>query len=323
MRNNYNYQGPDDNIVRMEKKSSNKVGIIIIVILVLALVGGSAFYFYKNGISFELKLPWQTEKRASKDDSSKKEKEDEEEKNKNEYAPPSFVDQDLASGYGYNINFSNFQKSNLGYDMDITFETKNNSYTIYLEKVLVDGYDTSVTFSKSLNPYESITQTLRINQTELDALDIVSFSRLELYIKCVDSTGKGKVERYEVNSQNIAPDNSRKGLIRIDQKNQTNVNYYKVQEDKDNTYIYFDFQNYGAIRTQILSVKKLLINGKIYDYKDLNEEVYHGAEKIISLTIPKSEFKKVESFTVSFTMINEEEGKKTAAYITNEYSKTI
>ena len=321
MRNNY--QGPDD-MIRMEKKSSNKVGIIIIVILVLALVGGSAFYFHKNGISIDLKLPWQTEKRASKNDSNKEDKSDDEEKTKNEYDPPFFEDRDLGGSYEYELNFSNFHKSSLGYDMDITFETKGKPFTIYLEKVLVDGYDTSVTFSKSLNPYESITQTLRINQSELDALDIISFSSLDLYIKCVDADGKGKVQRYELSTTGtITADNSRKGLIQIDQKNQTNVNYYKVQEDKDNTYIYFDFKNYGTIRTQIVSVKKLLINGKLYDYKDLNEEVYHGAEKIISLTIPKSDFKKVESFTVSFTMINEEEGKKTAAYITNEYSKTV
>ena len=266
MRNNY--QGPDD-MIRLEKKSSNKVGIIIIVILVLALVGGSAFYFYKNGISLELKLPWQTEKRASKNDSKKEDKSDDEEETKNEYDPPSFADQDLESGNGYKINFSNFQKSNLGYDMDITFETKTKPYTIYLEKVLVDGYDTSISFSKSLNPYESITQTLRINQTELDALDIISFSQLDFYIKCVDAEGKGKVERYELSTTGtITADNSRKGLIQIDQKNQTNVNYYKIQEDKDNTYIYFDFKNYGTIRTQIVSVKKLLINGKLYDYKD-------------------------------------------------------
>ncbi len=321
MKKNYNYPS-DDSVIRLEKSSSNKVGIIILVLIILALIVFSVFHFYKNGVRFELKLPWQTEERKNSSNTDDKGKEDPE-SSKTKYDKPSFSSYEFEQD-SYELKFSDFQESNLGYDMDITFSTKSEPYTIILEKLLVDGFDTTTTFTRSLNPQESATQTIRINQSELDALDIESFSQLVFYFKSIDSEGNEEVKRYPVSSTGINyPNNDRIGLIEIDNKNQTKLSYYKTEEDKDNTYIYFDFNNYGNVRTQIVSVKKLMINGNIYDYNDLKEEVYHGAEKIISLTIPKSEIKKVENFSVSFTMLNEENGKKTAVYITNEYSKNI
>ena len=322
--NNYNYQNYNDSLLRMEKNSSNKAGLIIMVILVLALIAGSAYYFYQNGISFEFRLPWQTEKEIIRQ--KEKKNEEEKEKIKNEYDDPVFSDTLIEQNFGYTISFTNFRKSKLGYDFDLTFEAKSKNYTFTLEKVLVDGYDTSPSFTHELNSQESFTQTVRIPQAELDALDIIAFRKITIYIKSVEKEedGETKVEGYDVLSSALKlADNSRIGLIEIDRKNQTIINYYKSDEDKDNTYIYFDFRNYGASRTQLVSVKKLLINGEVYEYKELNEEVYHGAEKIISLTIPKKEVKKVNSFSVAFTMLNEENGKKTAAYITNAYSKSL
>lgn len=322
--NNYNYQYYDEGLLRIEKKSTNKLGLFIVVILFLALVGASGYYFYRNGISFDFSLPWQTEKSKSESNNSKNNKGKSESKTKNQYDDPKFEDTVVGNGYNYSINITNFRKTDFGYDIDINIENSKTPYTFVLEKILVDGFDTTTKFSKKLEPLESISQTIRINQTELDALDIISFSELTFYINVIDEEGKENIQKVLMTSTALkTANNSRLGLIEIDRKNQTIVNYYKVLEDKDNTYIYFDFKNYGASRVQIISVKKLKINGQIYEYKDLNEEVYHGAEKIISLTIPKKDFKKVENFSVSFTMLNEENGKKTAAYITNEYSRSI
>ncbi len=323
MKNRYNYQEYDEGFLQMEKRATNKKGIIIILIIMLALIGGSVFYFSRNGISFEFNLPWQTEEKI--ENKKKKEEEKEETKIKNKLDAPVFNDQQFYTAADYMIEFSDFHKSNLGFDADITFSTTNNPRTVILEKVLVDGYDTTTTFTKSLNPLESITQTIRINQVELDALDIVTFGRIALYFKVLDSEGKSEVKLFEMNASNkIDVDNSRKGLIEIDNKNNTKISYYKLLEDKDNSYLYFDFKNTSLGKSQIIAIKKLMINGKIYDYKSLKEEIYHGAEKIVSLTIPKSDYKKITSFAISFVMFStDENGKMTEAYITNEYSRSL
>lgn len=323
MNNNFNnYQDYDEGLLRVEKKSTNKVGIFIVVILFLALVAASGYYFYRNGISLDFSLPWQTDK--SKSENNKNAQGQSGSKTKNQYDDPKFDDTKFSGSYDYDITFTNFRKVKLGYDMDITITNSTVPYSFTLEKILVDGYDTSASFTQKLEPHQSVTETVRINQTELDALDITAFSELTFYIKTVDANGKEKIEDETILSKALKKaNNARVGLIEIDRKNQTIVNYYKTQEDKDNTYIYFDFKNYSAGRIQLISVKKLKINGQIYEYKDLNETVYHGAEKVISLTIPKKDFKKVENFSISFTMLNEINDKKTAAYITNEYSRTV
>lgn len=326
-RNNMNY---NDNIVRMEKKATNKFGIFLVLIIVIGLIGGTGYYLYtnKDKLDWSFELPWNRADKKNEDENDNDNNGTSGNTNNKDnnvvYEEPHLDSRIVEDNNNYTITISNLSKINLGYNIDISFESKAEPYKVTLEKILVDGFDTTTTFSRAIDGGDRISITVRINQTELDALSIKAFNSLTFYFRIENEIRGFEVKSYVVSTvktfNNI---NELKGLSEIDDKNQTKIRYYRTIEDKDNTYIYFDFKNYSVARNQLVSIKKLLINGKLYEYSDFNEEIYHGAEKVVYLTIPKSEVKKVDNFTISFTMLNEVEGKKTAAYITNEYSKAV
>jgi len=85
-----------------------------------------------------------------------------------------------------------------------------------------------------------------------------------------------------------------------------------------------DFLNENRDEIKNIKVKKLLINDELYDYSELNEVLYAGAEKIFYIVIPKNKVKEVKSFNISFFIINnaKEQDDKVfpAIYSTLEYS---
>ncbi|HIS18714.1 MAG TPA: hypothetical protein IAC02_08930, partial [Candidatus Coprovivens excrementavium] len=101
------------------------------------------------------------------------------------------------------------------------------------------------------------------------------------------------------------------------------LNYYETITDQDNTYIYFDIKNDTYNSNKQVRIKKLIINGELYDYQDLDFKLYRGAENIFSIVIPKSKIKEVESFTVSFFITSYLDDEVLGIYMTNDYTKTI
>ena len=51
------------------------------------------------------------------------------------------------------------------------------------------------------------------------------------------------------------------------------------------------------------------------------ESIYRDTEKIFSISIPKSSFSKINSFTISFFTLVKEDDKILETYISNEYSR--
>ena len=328
MRRNDEYE---NGLFRMEKRASNKVGVFLVIVVALILLGGVFFYLYSNkdGIDWSFSWPWENgENKIDQSDNPDNIKlpNSNSSSNKEELSMPS-LKEEVWDGMGdYKIIVSNLQADDHGFTLDIAFEAYRNDYTFVLEKILVDGFDTSVTLNKSVAKGAQFKENIRINKSDLNLVNVSNFSNLTFYYR-VDTpslslTGSVIKKSVTVNSI-VMSDNVIKGLVEIDNSNQTTVSYYTTVDDKDNYYIYFDFKNISLNKKQQVSIKKLLINGKIYDYKDFKTEIYQGAEKVVYLIIPKSEVKTIENFTVSFTMLCEVDGKITAVYITNEYSKKL
>lgn len=325
-KNKYEY---NEGLINIEKGSAAKLWFTIIAILIIALIGATGYYVYKNrdNLEWSFKLPWQRDEDGTGGFGGSKENNGKGKDNTGSSAvleEPKLTHETLVEDFNYGIYVENLEKINIGYNIDVIFESKGRPYKVALEKILVDGFDTTTSFTRNVGSEDRLSMTVRINQTELDAVNIKAFNELTFYIRVTDEDGKSTLKPYKVYvTKNFLNKNDLGDLSYIDEKNQTKVRFYKVTEDKENTYIFFDFKNSSVARNQIVTIKKLLINGKLYEYKSLKENVYQGAEKVIFLTIPKKDVKKIENFTIQFTLINEEEGQKTAAFITNEYSRTI
>lgn len=325
------------NIVRMEKKATNRFGLFLLFLVVFSGIGFGGYYLYKhrNELSFEIEIPWnkkKTETNNGIDKDGNKEPDKNISDNDTKLLTPTLLPKQYETGEAA-LTLTNIKADDKGYE--ITAKAKaiaGIDITIESEKILIDGYETSAKLIIS-DPVETggdnkqqySEATFRIPKTEMDSLDIVTFQKISIYYRVKTSISESKVFGKEFKAYNsIELDNSRKGTIEIFSNYATIANYYKYKTDKDNTYIYFDFKNLNKVNDQVIKVKKLLINGELYDYTDLNILLYRGSEQVFYLTIPKDKVKKVEDFTISFYLITKTEKSDMAAiYITPEYNQKL
>lgn len=318
-------RGFNNDIVRMEKKATNKVGLFFLMIAILLAGGAGTFYLYKHHDEFDwnIKIPWKEDKKSDEKDNPSKKEESSKDNNNSKLIVPTLKENIFNVGEHDTFEITDVKATDKGYVFTYKISANSSNEVKFIcEKILIDGFDTSAKFEITVSNDSYQNGTFTIVQTELDTLNINSFQQLELFIKKTPSKESKPVYLKLIAFNNIKIDNTIKGLVKIDEKNSTIISYYQKIEDKDYTYLYFDIKNQDEKASEQISVKKLIINNKLYTYKDLKDTIYKKAEKVIYIKIPKKEVKKVNKFTVSFFLIEENEKKENRnVYISNEYTK--
>lgn len=328
MARQYNDNG---NIVRLEKRATNKFGLFLLILLVLGAVGYGGYYIYKHRseIDWNIEIPWQKENNEENDNKSNNTNT---KKNTNiDLVLPISLDNEITVSDG-KLRVYEPKTDDKGYTLKLDYTAEKENSELVIEKILVNNYETStkVTIKDDFEQGQTkenqipTTETIRLLKTELDPLNIHGMRSLIFFYRVNTESQEGKLERKEVKVyNNLEFDSGLKGLIELYNNNNTELYYYQTKTDKDNTYIYFDIKNIDYNTTRQVKVKKLLINGKLYEYTDLDFELYRGAENIFYLTIPKEKIKKVDDFTISFFILGKKEGSISAIYITNDYKTEI
>jgi hypothetical protein len=234
------------------------------------------------------------------------------------------------------LTYKRVTKDNNGYIITMELTTKAEFATIEVKEVLIDGFYVTTKFAisdtidRDADGYELPEQIpteykFRIKQTELDELGIFGFNEIKIFYDI--ETNKEKYTdvtfaMVAINDLNIV--NERKGIISIEKVNGVEISYYKTVDAEDATYIYFDLKNKNLEKDIMLYVKKLKINGEIYEYKDLKEKLYREAQHAVYIKIPKDKVSRVNTIDITFFLIEENiKGEIEAAYITNGYQRSF
>lgn len=317
-----------DNVVRMEKRATNRFGLFLLILIVIVGFGYGGYYLYQHRkeIDWEFKWPWQKEELTEEEKANNVLiNQNQPKRNNNKLVVPNMSEQSIMTN-DTEIKVYDLKADDKGYTFNIDFKAIISTATLNIEKVLIDGFDTSakLTITDTLDGSPT-TGTIRVNKSELDALGIYAFNRFTLYIKADTLDKEGSLIRKDIQVYNTLDyKNELTGLIETYHKNNAQIFFYKMADDKDNTYIYFDFINEDRNNSKRIKVKKLLINDELYEYKELNENIYCGANKVFYLTIPKKDIKEINNITVSFFILGlDRSGATTGIYITPEYSKVF
>lgn len=233
------------------------------------------------------------------------------------------------------VNFTKVTADKNGYLITIELTSHSEYTTMEVKEVVLDGFYLTTKFAVSdrvdydetgwkKSEQDPTIYEMRIKQTELDELGIIGFNEIKLFFDIENEKEKMLDSNYSIiaiNDLDIV--NERKGLIQADSKNGLVISYYKTVDAEDATYIYFDFNNQNKDKDLKIYVKKLEINGKLYDLKDFGDKVYRQSRRALYLKIPKKDFSRVNTVNVSFFVTEETRaGKVEYAYITNEYSRS-
>lgn len=317
-----------DNVVRMEKKATNHFGLFLLFIVVIGGFGYGGYYLYKhrNDIDWNIKLPWKKEKEEEVKPGTALINPNTTNKN-NKLIVPNFNSQSIKNKVGQ-VKIYDLAADDKGYTFQVDLTASSQTATLSIEKVLIDGFDTSakLTITDMLDSEKApTTSTLRINKSELDSMGIYAFNKFSIYYRISTDTEKGDLNRSDFQVYNtLEYKNALSNLIEIYHKENILIYFYKTESDKDNTYIYFDVINENRTNPKKIKIKKLILNGEIYEYKDFDESIYCGTNRVIYLTIPKKKISEVENITISFFVISQDQDENTTAvHLTPEYSKSF
>lgn len=316
-----------DNIVHMEKRATNKLGLILVVIAVIAIFGGGGFFLYKNkdSIDWELKLPWESKERIK----SEKKKEEIKKKSQKELIVPTSIEEGSLFEEDCVFSIVGVKADDKGYLFDVEFITKHEWANFNVETILIDSFYTSAHLSMNdradIGEQISAKSQFRITKTELDSMNIYGFYTINLFYTIETPYGTSKPLRGSIKFNNeIAFSNGREGLLRVDEKGGCLLEYYKTVKANDATYIYFDVYNSDIANYKKLYIRKLMINGRIYEMPEFEVKAYRTARSSFYIKIPVEKIKDVENFLVSFFIVSEtSDGELYEVNITNEYSKKL
>lgn len=321
----------DEEMVHFEKRAVNQKGLLVILLIAIAIFGVGGYLLYKNRDKFDWTLPWEKEEEQYEVLGDKTGTNSTIEKNPNSnvklIAPT--LSSEIFNRNNTNLSFRDLKADDKGYTFTVDFVTFEGTVTLNIEKILIDGHDTSATLTISdtkdvggKREQQATSATIQILKTELDALNIICFKKMTVFYRLTGDQDGKILNRADVNAfSGMDFNNITKGLIEMSTGNNISVRYYRTLTDKDYTYIYFDFLSQERIKSKTIKIKKLLINDELYEYKDLNESIYASAEKIFYIAIPRKDIKDVKKFTISFFILEQDGDSINAAYITPDYTK--
>ncbi len=318
-------------IFEEEKKRPNILLPIIIFISVVTVLGVlTTLIFSLIDKHTEIDIPWiSTKEEPKKKPTSSREQMDLVVPKINESQVPT----EILNG---SINITNITKDKDGFLITLSLIAYEDKYiTMSAKQLILDGFYFNPTFELSdrvdyteegnrlpKREQQPTTYEFRVKKTELDDLDMFGFNNIKIIYDIENPVSKMVDQEYYIlvnNDLHIV--NERKGLIRVDIKNNVEVSYFKTIAAEDATYLYFDFLNENRRKDIKIYVKELIINNKIYDMSDFEDITHRSCREAIFLKIPTKDIPRVNTMKVRFVLVEENTKGEKSFYITNEYSR--
>lgn len=303
----------EDNFMHLEKRATNKVGLIILFLVVVGLLGVGGYFVYQNkdNISFDFTMPWQKKDEEKKDDKTTTTKADDKTIIKRQNVK-------ISSKQIYNRNNLTIDPDSITYDEKDgyivklkAFYSSANNLSISISHITVDGYQLENS-ADNISLVGNVSSNISVNipVSFLDLYSLEEFSQVVLY---------GKVNQ---NSQNTTTNNDIKFVVNTDKTTENttslanlepiNTNsdvkiyYYQIVSSKNENKIQILIDNQNDSVNYDFKINQLKINNTKYEDVSFNETVNYNSKKFVYITIPTKKIKKIEEFEVSFFILDED-----------------
>ena len=322
--------------MNIEKRATNKVGLIIFITVVLVglIVGGFFLIKHKDklNIDWNFTLPWNKKSEEEiKDNPNGAASTSKKGKNQNTtFKVPDIIQtpevNHTKSCYFYFDDLdSNDKDVIINYHVlgrkRSNIRVEDNGCIVKLKRYVVDGFEISGSTEIEVGPGETKNGQIKLAKADLESQELVGMNELQIYIEDIDTDTKASnefVASIAFRSNRIVK--NEKSGIPIDELNKTSLQYYKTTTDAVNTYIYFIADNHSEYAANI-KVRKLIVNDKLVDTKDFDLTVGSKAKRLFYIAVPKTKFSNVKKFTISFFDLTTDAHGEQYFLISNEYSR--
>ncbi len=321
--------------MKVEKRASNKIGLVILLIVVLAGIGCGGYFLFKHkdklDIDWDLSLPWKKDEEDKEDNDNEEKKSTKQKTNEvTTFKGPSNVTEEYFSNFYQCIGkFEEVKENDKEFIVTFSITGHGSMYDNYCEidmyKYAVDDYFIPGSTKIVVEPGETKKGEIKMLKSDLEAQELSGINKLTVFMNVkTDKEGEAEQVKIETAFSNERSVKNEKVGIKIDDLNNTMIQYYKTTTDETNTYLYFIITNQSEVDLADIKVRRLLVNDKVYDTKDFDEEIGCETKKLVYIAIPKKTISRVKKFSISFFNISTNiESKEKSFYLSNEYSKEV
>ena len=298
-----------------EHHKPKKSKFLLLIIIIVVLVAGAVFAIFKFT---DIELPWKKEDSKLKEYIQELDSQHKGYSKESDLIIPEFQSKQISKVRDFNIVLSDLDADQTGYIFDMTITNESSDYVNFdCSLILIDGFETSESFSIDLVPYEEQKIKINIKKTELLQLEIRDFNKLTFVGKITTSEGRKRNFKFDVPTLQLDPvKNEKVGLIKVDEIENLLISFYKKVEDNTNYYLYFDLKNVDNYQDYELYIDKLSLAGKYYE-DDIQIVSRNGSEKIFYLSIPKDSISSFDNFEISFFVVKNYENGNKEIFVTN------
>ena len=290
----------DRSLIRMEKRATNHVGLFFVFLLTFVGLGVGGYLLYKNKDNISFVLPWEKEEYEEKKDEPIIDDNKDNTSNGKLYLPEVNPDTNIIAGNSYflGLYLKKLTATPKGYNLTLEYtkdSTTDLNQVTFIEgpiiltcdKILLDEYEISPTFKlefeRDVKMSDQVTITIPIE--ELENLEMVSFNSIYFFITLetnipnhVPENPEDKYTNIEgmlMAYQDVDVTNYKQIEKSFSVQNKVRISYYKKIEAEDATYLYFQIDNAHQQDSQIIQLKKLIINDEIYNKTNINVKTHY------------------------------------------------
>ncbi len=320
--------------MRVEKRATNKVGIIILAIAVIGLIAGGSYYLitHKGNLDLSIRLPWQKDETKEIDNASNNKSGQKGNENRSFRAPIGIDEvslknticvttmtkvEDKPKEFILHYSTTNVQTKS---STKLTRPCKIEFYKIAADGFLVPG-ESKLDLSGDTRTEEG---KIVIKKSDLEANELYGIQKVTLFYKITDL--KDNTELPFVDDVTLINDYSVKNDLQgvlINEFNNIRVYYYKTISDHENNYIYFIFENKNEVGNAKIRIKKLLVNDLLMDTKDFEKDVLVQTKTLTYVVVPKKKVPVISKFNISFFSIMQTDDGEDSYYISGEYAREL
>lgn len=298
----------DDSLVNIKKRKPIKA--IVLILFIIAL-GAIICFFILPNISHEKKESDESDNTFISDNKVYDKE--------SGLAIPTNYENKIYKYAKISLNVTDIRTDKEGYTFYIDFVNESSYYvTVNCVAILIDGFETSASFTTTAYENSSSFVSATIPKTELDLLEINDFDDLLFLLEFTSDSPTYTFKDFgHLSNGHMKSAENQKNVVKYDELENIDVSVYDKKEDAYFTYIYFDIKNKSHKESYNILLNKLYVNKKIYDYNELEEFVHYQGERVFYIKIPKSEYSNVETISISFFFIKDKDTLNQSITISN------
>lgn len=322
----------NNNMIRMEKKAANKLGLLIVFALTIIGTILGIYLLYENKDNLDFSLPWEEKEEEVIIDEEPPKQSENNTSGGRLYLPILDEDDDLIKNYRLtaSVYLKNLQATTKGYEFDFVVDTTDYNATLEIvcTQMLIDGYEITPKFeiNATNKPNTTIKEHIIIPLAELENLEIRNFRNLSFFVnfkyraKYSDATTSTILTA--IMFQDTYVNNEKEELASFAPQENVRISYHKKIATEDATYLYFVVNNTNNKYDFDIELNKLIIDDEIYNDIEVSARTHHLSKNVFFIKLPKKQFKKPKEATLSFVISRTEDTQK-FIYITRDETITI